>query len=162
MVTIQELILAHARREQMAARIAEFSMRPEVECLYFGCIDRPGHHLHGLVSQGTASYAWLGVRELRLQELFGGIDAKLCWNSSHRHIQDEGRAFITHQGEWTALAFWDRTIDHRPGSNSAFFVQGRLTFSQMIRVIRHCWPKVWARFTFPIVEVDANGREVMQ
>jgi len=35
-----------------------------------------------------------------------------------------------------------------------------VTFAQIVRVARHRWPKIWARFSFPVVEVDAQGREV--
>ena len=57
-----------------------------------------------------------------------------------------------------ALDF-DKTIfgvDRRGACNSAFIVHGDLTFAQVIRAAR----QVWARFTFPVVEVDERGMEV--
>lgn len=159
---MQDLILANAPREQMAARLAASSVRLDVDCYYFGCVDGPGHIFRG-PGPRTRVYAL----EEHLAQLFGGLDGKLCWNSPRsdrdRFVdrnETEGRAFITHCGGWTALAFWDRSVDRRGACNSAFFVQGTLTFAQIVWVARHCWPKIWARFTFPVIEVDAKGREV--
>lgn len=163
---MQDLIVAHAPPQQMAMRLAACCVRPDVDCFYFGCIDGPGHFFHG--QGGTTKVRAL---EDHLTALFDGLDSldgKLCWNSPRRdhHRYDrrgetEGQAFVTHRGGWTALAFWDRSVDRRGASNSAFFVQGTLTFAQIVRVARHRWPKIWARFAFPVVEVDAQGREVM-
>lgn len=159
---IDALILAHASREQMAMRLAACSFRPDIECFYFGCIDGPGHYFRG---PGNTSRVY--ELEHELTTLFAGIDGKLCWNSPRttrdqydRRDETEGRAFVTHRGGWTALAFWDRSVDRRGACNSAFFVRGTLTFAQIVRVARHRWPKLWSRFTFPVVEVDAQGQEV--
>ena len=162
-MNIQTLILAHATREQLAARLAaSAAVRVDVDCFYFGCVGGPGHFFHG--PGGTTK---LRATEEVVTALFKGIDGKLCWNSPRAdrdrydyRDETEGRAFITHSGGWTALAFWDRSVDRRGACNSAFFVQGTLTFAQIVRVARHRWPKLWARFAFPVVEVDARGREV--
>lgn len=159
---MDQLILAHATREQMVAQLASHCVRLDVECFYFGCMERAGHFMHGRDS-GRARAV-----EPVLVKVFGGIDTKLCWNSPRSRLHDydpgrdetEGRAFVTHRDGWTALAFWDRSVDKRGGCNSAFFVKGTLTFAQIVRVARHHWPKIWSRFTFPVVEVDAQGQEV--
>ncbi len=162
MTTMQDLILAHAPRERMATRLAMCCVRPDVDCYHFGCMDGPGHYLRG--PGGTSR---LSALERELTTLFAGLDGTLCWNSPRsdrdrydRRDETEGRAFVSHRGGWTALAFWDRSVDRRGACNSAFFVRGTLTFAQIVRVARHCWPKIWARFSFAVVEVDANGREV--
>ena len=160
MMPIDSLILSHAPREQMASRLAACSVRPDVECWYFGCTTGPGHFFNG---PGTITR--VRAMEEMLTELFGYFDGKLLWNSPRNERdryggrdETEGRAFITHRGGWTALAFWDRSVDRRGACNSAFFVQGTLTFAQIVRVARHRWPKIWARFTFDVVEVDEVGR----
>lgn len=162
-MTMQDLILAHAPREQMAMRLAARCVRPDAECFYFGCIDGPGHFFHG---QGRGCHAFRELED-RLRLLFAGLDGTLCWNSPRserdryaRRDEAEGRAFVTHRGGWTALAFWDRSVDRRGACNSVFFVRGTLTFAQIVRVARHRWPNIWSRFDFPVVEVDAQGREV--
>jgi hypothetical protein len=158
---IDGLILAHAPREQMAARLASLSVRPTTECLYFGCIRKAGHYLWAKNGDHIVE-DWQREREIR--QVFGGaLDGALCWNGrAERRGHDqrdetEGRAFITHRGGWTALAFWDRSVDKRGACNSVFFAPGELTFEQMVRLARHHWPKVWERFTFAVVEVDERG-----
>lgn len=161
---MQELILSHASREQMAIRIAACCVRPDLECFYFGCIDGPGHYFQG---RPTSTPRHCHELEARLRLLFAGLDGTLCWNSSRSgreryasRDEAEGRALLTHRDGWTAIAFWDRSLDRRPASNSAFFVPGTLTFAQIVRVARYNWPKVWARFTFPVVQVDEQGEAI--
>ena len=160
---MMSLILSHAPREQMAARLAACCVQPNLECFYFGCIDGPGHFFNG-----PGGPTEVRALEHELTTLFKGLDSTLCWSSPRterdrydQRDETEGRAFITYRGGWTACAFWDRSVDKRGACNSAFFVHGTLTFAQIVRVARHRWPKIWARFTFPVVEVDAQGREVV-
>lgn len=132
----------------------------DVDCYYFGCIGGPGHYMHKRGAHSPYD------EERTIGAAFGGIDGKLCWNSkpgdySYNREETEGRAFLTHKSGWTAIAFWDRSVDRRGACNSAFFVRGELTFAQMVRVARHQWPQVWARFTFEVVEVDRSGREIL-
>ena len=169
MSPIESLVLAHASRQQMARIIADLCVRPDAECFYFGCLDRPGHYLSTRRGRRVVD-AW--DAQDTLTRVFGGIDGKLCWNSpppgdrgsSYDRDETEGLALITHRadksGDWTALAFWDRSVDRRGACNSAFFCRGQLTFAQMVRVARTVWPEVWARFNFPIVQVDRTGRRV--
>lgn len=158
------LILGHAPRQQMAARIAALSWRPDVECYYFGCIGQrgSGHHMRG---RGVGIFD----RERLIISALGGIDGgSLCWNGpppgKHSYASErdetEGLALLTRRGGWTAIAFWDRSGDQRPASNSAFIARGDLTFEQVVRAARHQWPQVWARFTFDVVEVDRSGKVV--
>lgn len=158
---MDDLILGHAPRQQMAARIAALSWRPDVECYYFGCIGRPGQYMYKRGAHSAYD------EENIITAAFGGIDGRLCWNSApagqkqyDRRDETEGRAFLTRRGGWTAIAFWDNSADRRGNVSSAFFVRGDLTFAQMVRVARHQWPQVWARFTFEVVEVDRSGKVV--
>ena len=159
--TMAGLVAAHASRAAMAARLAELSDRP-VDVLYFGCIERAGHYLWSREGTGRPC---TDRRDRELAQRLGGLDGALCWNSkskrgqySHERDETEGLAFLTHREGWTALAFWDRSVDHRGACNSAFLAEGTLTFAQIIRHARLRWPEVWARFSFEIVEVDAGGR----
>ena len=52
-----------------------------------------------------------------------------------RHIWETPEGFPWRREEldgWTALAFWDRSLDHRRNSNSAFFWKGDHNFYQML------------------------------
>ena len=164
-MTMADLIKAGATRDAMATRLASLCWRPDVECFYFGCMDSPGHFFHGPSRSREELWALQG----RLSTLFHGLDGKLCWNSpksdSDRYRprdETEGWAFVTHRGGWTALAFWDRSVDRRGACNSVFIVCGTLSFDQVVRVARHRWPKIWSRFTFEVVQVDEHGVLVWQ
>jgi len=164
---IEELILAHASRERMHAAIAERCIRPDVECFYFGCIGGPGHRFHARRRPTSACEELERAVAAALGR--GGIDARLCWNSPKgdrdrydRRDETEGLAFRTCCGGYTAVAFWDRSVDRRGACNSVFIVRGDLTFKQVMRVARHCWPRVLGRFSFDVVEVDADGRRVRE
>lgn len=162
-MNIDGLILAHAPRQEMARRIASLCVRPDIEVFYFGCIGGPGHFFNAPKRRRADAYEL--EREVSAALGRGGLDGQLCWNSPrsdrdryNRRDETEGRAFRTCHGGYTAVAFWDRSVDRRGACNSAFIVRGELTFEQVIRAARQAWPKIWARFTFPIVEVDERGR----
>ena len=57
-------------------------------------------------------------------------------------------AALSRLGGWgvSALSFWDRTGDSRPGSNSTFFAPG-LTISaeDIVAGSKRLFPQVWAR-----------------
>lgn len=163
-MTMHDLILAHAPREAMAARLADISST-DIECFYFGCIGGPGHNFHA--ARRTRADAYALERSVSAALGRGGLDARLCWNSPRterdryeRRNETEGLAFRTCNGGWTAVSFWDRSVDQRGACNSAFIVRGEMTFAQVIRAAKQGWPKVWSRFTFPVIEVDEDGREV--
>jgi len=68
--------------------------------------------------------------------------------------QIEGAALLHYKDGWTALSFWDRSIDKRSGCNSNFFAQGTHTFEEMLEIARAHFPAVMARFTFKIVPAE--------
>lgn len=163
-MTMKDLIISHAPRESMAARLAELAVRPATPCYYFGCIGRSGHFLWSAATGGVAAHASRDI-EREICAVFGALDGTLCWNwragfYSCERDETEGRALLTHRTGWTAIAFWDRSVDRRGACNSVFLAPGTLTFNQIARLARHRFPQVWQRFGFPVVEVDATGREV--
>ena len=129
-----------------------------METYYFGCIGRPGHFLHdqhlSIVGREVGP-PWMVDR--------GQVDGMLA---PHRKGCDkraycgcgsspEGRALIHHRDGWTAMAFWDRSVDKRGGCNSAFFAEGIHNFDGMMSIAREYYPSIMARFTFEIVEEEA-------
>lgn len=163
-MNMRDLILAHAPRIAMSRRLADVSL-PQSEVFYFGCLGEKGHFFHAPRRTRSDAYNLSQAAGAALGR--SGLDGALCWNSPRsdcdrydRRDETEGLAFRTCHGGWTAVAFWDRSVDPRGACNSAFLVRGDLTFAQVIRASRHAWPQVWARFTFDVVEVDARGQEV--
>lgn len=79
-----------------------------------------------------------------------GPDQTLC--PEKRAGQPQGVARLHHAlapdgTPWTAIAFWDRTGDSRPGSNSAFLFEGTLTFEAACAAAFEHFPAVWRRMT---------------
>lgn len=164
-MTVAEILIGADPRRAMVRRLADLSARPNIECYYFGYHTHAGHVFS---ARGRGSRECYDLERQIIKRL-GGLDARLCWNSPKSNLdsgydprrdETEGRAFVTHRDGLTALAFWDRSGDRRPNSNSVFVVPGTLTFEQIVRVAKQAWPRIWQRFTFPIVQVDDRGREV--
>lgn len=121
---------------------------------YFGCIERAGHYLFEPPEKSAHRYAttpWgphpdgsLAPHENPrcdfVKKFFG------C-----RCSQTQGIAALHHKEGWTALAFWDRSVDSRMGCNSNFLVEGTFTFDEMIELARQHFPTIMIRFKFPIV-----------
>lgn len=109
---------------------------------YFGCNHGYGHGLITHPQRNGVQYDELPWWKNE------GIDGTLC----HQGIaQEEGIAKLHHKYGWTALAFWDRSIDHRRGSNSVFLAEGTFTFEEMLSKIESFFPKILKRFSFSII-----------
>lgn len=54
-------------------------------------------------------------------------------------------AQLHHKDGWTALAFWDRTVDTRPGSCSVFLAEGVHDVEAIKEIARSNFPEVWDR-----------------
>ena len=105
---------------------------------YLGCIDGKGHYLfpnradkNGLYWPKNKCIPW-GYE----------ADTGLCTKNGN---QRQGHALIHHKDNWTAMAWWDRTIDERPGSNSVLFVEGTHNFHEMVGLLQTFWLEVFKR-----------------
>lgn len=104
---------------------------------YFGCWKELGHYLwnkHGYT--------------VKNQTPWQDIDAFLCPNGP----QIQGVVKIHHKDGWTAMAFWDRSVDKRPGSNSVFIAEGIYTFEEMKNIAEKNFLSIWKRLNFKITE----------
>lgn len=63
-----------------------------------------------------------------------------------------GVASLHHKDGWTALSFWDYSGDSRGKSNSNFFFEGEYGFDEAVSLMREQYPKIVARFKFPIAK----------
>jgi hypothetical protein len=121
---------------------------------YFGCHQYPGHYMHRV----GMSLDW----EFLERNPWGtSVDGGLCPGVNEKgeawrvQNQIEGAATLHHKDGWTALSFWDRSIDKRNACNSAFLAEGTHTFDEMLVIAREHFPTVMARFTFPIVPAES-------
>jgi len=116
---------------------------------YFGCIRESGHylwdeHCHSAGRAERSAIPWGDER-----------DAGLC-PKGHQH---EGHAALHYKDGWTALAFWDRSVDHRTGSNSNFFAVGTYDAHTMLALVRERFPTIWKRFGFDVRVVEVSSPE---
>ena len=113
---------------------------------YFGCI---GQHGHYMFKPGSRMTDWMFLDK---NPWGHSIDGRLCPDEK----QIEGQARIHQKDGWTALSFWDRSIDRRPGSNSNFLAEGDHTFDEMMLLANEHFPEVMERFVFNIELVDGE------
>lgn len=121
---------------------------------YFGCIGRTGHYMFSspmpvALEEGRACSSFTRTNPWGTQ-----IDGGLC--PGGREIQ--GQALIHYKAGWTALSFWDRSVDARGNSNSNFLAHGTLTFEEILRLAKERFPEVFARLHFPIVPYQGARR----
>ena len=113
----------------------------EMRIYYFGCKEESGHFLWKPNQITTAHYQLSGLP-------WKYIDTALCPQTTSQ----QGVAKIHHKDGWTAMAFWDKSIDSRPGSNSVFFYEDLLEYDQMIEAFEEHFPNIYNRFKFQIAE----------
>lgn len=99
---------------------------------YFGCFGEPGHYLFQR-----------GMRKLYRPEILLRFDGSLCVPAGELYLVAVSRLGGIRA---SALAFWDQTVDKRPGSNSVFFAPS-LTLSpvELREGAAAYFPEVWSR-----------------
>ena len=107
---------------------------------YFGCWNGCGHYLKDHASRDVNMYD----NDLP----WALIDGELCPEDTRK----EGIVKIHHRKGWTAAAFWDYSIDSRPGSNSVLFAEDLLDITDIIGEFKETFPKIYNRFDFELVE----------
>lgn len=118
--------------------------------IYFGCYKDTGHYHWYPSPDGIRSVLSCMHEDRRNPTPWGDrIDGTLCPQSTN----DLGKAYLHHLDGWTALAFWDRTVDRRPGSCSVFCIERCLwEFRDVLAAFQAAFPTIYARFPFEIVE----------
>lgn len=76
------------------------------------------------------------------------IDGGLCPQPEPK--QPDGKVALHYRAGWTAVAFWDRSGDHRPGSNTVFLTPADCSAMGVIAAAKVQWPQVFARPGFPL------------
>lgn len=81
------------------------------------------------------------------------------WSTSRREV--EGEALLHYRGGWTALCFWDRTVDKRSACNSNYFFEGTFTFSEMVDLAKKYFPDRWAAMKFEVFEATEKKNSLL-
>ena len=114
---------------------------------YFGCVGSPGHHYFS-VDLGYAPWP----EQIDLEKALGRIDGAYC----PKGPQVEGRALLHYVNGWTLVSFWDRSVDKRGGCNSNFILEGTLTAAEALEAAKAAFPRIWQRYTFPVVVTNTE------
>lgn len=127
------------------------------EPLYYGRWGAASHRGHDLYRRGGVS-----VRSEHYPFPLSMLDGGFLPPGED---QDEGRAYLTHAVDWTVLAFWDRSSDHRPGSHSTYVLPGELNFEQATALARESFQEMWTKYTFSVVLAatpDQKAEDIIQ
>lgn len=129
--------------EDVIERLKPYTGEPG-KVYFFGCKDTGGHYCFDPEGGKSTGYNWPGPWNKK-------IDGTL----PPQRDKTEFKCTVTHKEGWTALAFWDYTIDTRPGSNSAFFTRGEYDFEEMLQLAKHAWPRLFKdRFRDKLVQAQ--------
>jgi hypothetical protein len=112
--------------------------------LYYGCWDDSGHYYydeHGMSMTRRAA-------ALATKMPWGIYDIDGAMQPRHHHR--EGEALLACKGGWSVLTFWDRSIDTRPGSLSAYFAEGTFTFDEMVELAKTRFAVRWNKMKFQV------------
>lgn len=121
---------------------------------YFGPLARSGHFMYN-----PDGYTVMRDEEEKIPWKPWDIDGKLqpgCYQHprdgrwEHNGPENEGEALLHHKDGWTALSFWDRTIDTRYACNSTFIANGIFTFEEMVALAKEKFPGRWAAMKFEV------------
>lgn len=126
-----------------------------MKAFFFGCVGRPGHFFYGLdgaklyySQEEKAGVPW------KDWEIDGALQPGCYdWHGSKRHGEEvEGESKIHHKDGWTALSFWDRSVDARGASNGNFFFEGTFNFEEAKNLAIELFPSIVTRFNFVLTE----------
>lgn len=120
---------------------------------YFGPWGRAGHHYF---RENGMHVSYQTERELPWKP--GDIDGKLqpgCyelhpgyWSVKGKDV--EGEALLHKKNGWTAISFWDSSVDKRGRCNSTYIAEGDFTFAQMVQMSSERFSQRWGKMSFEV------------
>lgn len=129
---------------------------------YFGCWRDAGHYLWHRGTDGSPIKMYdRGEAERRLLGSYphsGGerTPGEIPWGYHldggllNQRRTKQGEAVVEQRDGWTALSFWDYSVDSRGGSNSTFVFDELLEPARALELARTLWPPIFERFTFEV------------
>jgi hypothetical protein len=118
---------------------------------YYGPWREPGHYLH----DELLNHLWCDAIG---PWFIGDLDGKLQPKDPQ---QREGLAVLHHKEGWTALAFWDRTVDKRMACCSVYLADEILDFDEMVKRSKARFGERWRAMAFDVVlAVRADDQKV--
>lgn len=112
--------------------------RPPREVFYFGCADHRSGHF------------WFQSGMIPWKEPLSLAAEKIDGRFAPRNTSKAGVCTLTYLEGWSILAWWDYSVDKRPGSNSALVAKGTHSFDQMMLLLNSEFPNVANRQLAPM------------
>lgn len=122
-----------------------------VRMCYFGAWAGPGHYFFN----ERGHKVWLEAACHPFVRIDGVLQPG-CYLDAHsghwrhRGPEIEGEALLHHKAGWTALSFWDRSIDKRGACNSTYIAEGLFTFDEMVQLAKARFAYRWEKMAFPV------------
>lgn len=137
-------VLSNEIELEQKMRLQGIAAYAEVEAYYFGCNKQAGHYFYTPGMDGVRERVPANLPQLWQIKYDGGL-------LPQQSKQIEGATSIHHLNGWTMIGFWDRSVDNRGNSNSAFFFDAEdLEFGTALALAKHLFPEVFARFNFEV------------
>ncbi len=117
---------------------------------YFGCVGNVGHYLW--------DQNYCNPKMDSLPDDFptlGKLDGNFITSIDSK--QTQGEVTYLWYNHYTIIAFWDRSIDSRLGSNSCFVLEGDLGYDEAIKLAKEAYPNIWKRFKFNVQIVNLSN-----
>ena len=112
------------------------------DAYYFGCDGPPGHFFHTPARHQTYNVPrWME----RLDGVLPPRDDR----------EAQGPATLTYMHGWTAIAWWDRSVDKRGACNSVVWLRGELSWDEALAAARRAFPWVFARLGYEVTLAGA-------
>jgi len=135
-----------------------------VKMFYFGPWDGAGHFLHdecGLTVYGEnrGTLPWGDEADGGLQPHFENCRRRRSQYTQYCDCGNgpEGVANLHHKNGWTALSFWDRSVDTRGACNSTYFAEGTFTFDEMVAMASERFAHRWNKMKFEVKRDRLNA-----
>ena len=122
------------------------------DILFFGAWSKPGHY-YWAPGRRWAECERILPASLQGRKLDGRLAPQKRFTTyPNSLIEAEGEAAVHHIEGWTVVAWWDRSVDTRPGSNSALLMRGTHTMTAVLLEAADKFPELLPRFA-TLVEV---------
>lgn len=121
-------------------------------CFYFGCVERPGHFLF------DERLVTVYDRQGSVARSLNHFDGALCYP------EKDGPYIAALSRLWglgySALSFWDYTVDKRGACNSNFFIPDlNGTPAELLAIAGARFPRIFARL--PAISVNRAVRDIL-
>jgi hypothetical protein len=146
-----------------------------MEIYYYGCgNDEAGHYFwrpvkshyrYGIekVRNDHGTLAWspqLGTQPKDFKPIVpwgysvdGSLQPLIRNDQGGSSYAKQGEAKLHHKDGWTAIAFWDNSVDDRPGSTSTFVMEGEYDFDEALAIAKENFPSIFERYSFEVVNI---------